>query len=245
MTPEEFVPGILAEPDDDTPRLIYADWLEERGDPRGEFIRVQCEMAALLKPQAPWPGMYGDAHLAPRERVRSRRELPRYRKLFSRQLELMLAHSKRWVAPLGSAITGVRFERGFVERGSITAASFLQHASHWYRCTPLRQLHIKTLGRELGSLLGSAHLLHVHSLEFGYSCNFGNHEVSLVAASPNLINLRNLSLSGYNVGESGYDAILHSEHLRNLQTLRGMRAREGLSPSLRSEFEARFGSPRP
>jgi hypothetical protein len=28
------------------PRLILADWLEERGDPRADFIRVQCELAA-------------------------------------------------------------------------------------------------------------------------------------------------------------------------------------------------------
>src|SRR4051794_28257705 len=33
--------AVLAEPDDDTPRLIYADWLEERGDPRAEFIPFQ------------------------------------------------------------------------------------------------------------------------------------------------------------------------------------------------------------
>src|SRR5947208_5706385 len=29
-------------PDDDTPRLILADWLEDRGDPRGEFVRLQA-----------------------------------------------------------------------------------------------------------------------------------------------------------------------------------------------------------
>ena len=28
-------------PDDDAVRLIFADWLEERDDPRGEFIRIQ------------------------------------------------------------------------------------------------------------------------------------------------------------------------------------------------------------
>jgi uncharacterized protein (TIGR02996 family) len=31
--------AILMRPDDDAPKLIYADWLEERGDPRGEFLR--------------------------------------------------------------------------------------------------------------------------------------------------------------------------------------------------------------
>lgn len=37
---------ILAHPEDDLPRLVYADWLEERGEhERAEFIRVQCELA--------------------------------------------------------------------------------------------------------------------------------------------------------------------------------------------------------
>jgi uncharacterized protein (TIGR02996 family) len=44
---EAFLQAILEAPDDDTPRLIYADWLEEQDDPRGEFIRVQCQLARL------------------------------------------------------------------------------------------------------------------------------------------------------------------------------------------------------
>src|SRR5579884_708793 len=37
-SPEEeaFLQAITANPDDETPRLVYADWLEERGDPLGE-----------------------------------------------------------------------------------------------------------------------------------------------------------------------------------------------------------------
>src|SRR4051812_5169077 len=35
--------AILAHPDEDTPRLMYADWLQENGQPeRAEFIRIQC-----------------------------------------------------------------------------------------------------------------------------------------------------------------------------------------------------------
>jgi len=37
-----FLQAILDDPDNDDLRLVYADWLEERGDPRGEFIRLQC-----------------------------------------------------------------------------------------------------------------------------------------------------------------------------------------------------------
>jgi len=40
--------AILAQPEDDTPRLVYADWLDEQGEAeRGEFIRVQVAIAAM------------------------------------------------------------------------------------------------------------------------------------------------------------------------------------------------------
>lgn len=42
-----FLAAITAAPDDDTPRLVFADWLEEHGQgPRAAFIRRQCEAAA-------------------------------------------------------------------------------------------------------------------------------------------------------------------------------------------------------
>ncbi len=38
--------AICEQPWEDTPRLIYADWLDENNDPlRAEFIRVQIEAA--------------------------------------------------------------------------------------------------------------------------------------------------------------------------------------------------------
>ena len=50
---QAFFEEIRDQPNNDVPRLIFADWLEERGDPRGEFIRVQCDLAALFSPTAP------------------------------------------------------------------------------------------------------------------------------------------------------------------------------------------------
>lgn len=43
-THEEFRQAIDQDPDNDTPRLVYADWLDEQGNPRGEFIRIQHEL---------------------------------------------------------------------------------------------------------------------------------------------------------------------------------------------------------
>src|SRR5262245_36042235 len=43
-----FFEAIAAEPDSDAPRLVYADWLDDRGEAdRAELIRVQCELARL------------------------------------------------------------------------------------------------------------------------------------------------------------------------------------------------------
>src|SRR5262245_19322229 len=48
MSPETpFIEAIRANPNDVAARLVYADWLEERGDPRGEFIRIEEEMRPL------------------------------------------------------------------------------------------------------------------------------------------------------------------------------------------------------
>ncbi len=48
MSHEAFQEAIFQEPDDDAVRLIYADWLDENGEPFwAEFIRVQCELATL------------------------------------------------------------------------------------------------------------------------------------------------------------------------------------------------------
>jgi len=46
-TEEAFERDILDHPFDDTRRLIYADWLEERGDERGDFLRLQHDLSRM------------------------------------------------------------------------------------------------------------------------------------------------------------------------------------------------------
>src|SRR2546423_107539 len=48
-----FLRRIKQNPDDDTPRLVFADWLGEQGETgRAEFIRLQCRRATL-EPENP------------------------------------------------------------------------------------------------------------------------------------------------------------------------------------------------
>jgi uncharacterized protein (TIGR02996 family) len=39
---DAFIRAILDTPGDSAPRLVYADWLEERGDARAEYLRLLC-----------------------------------------------------------------------------------------------------------------------------------------------------------------------------------------------------------
>jgi uncharacterized protein (TIGR02996 family) len=90
-----FLQDIKQNPDDDTPRLILADWLEEHDDPRGEFLRVQCELARHL--------------------TKSNRQAA----LKARERELLTAFEREWLAPLqegySAAQSEATFHRGLVQ----------------------------------------------------------------------------------------------------------------------------------
>jgi uncharacterized protein (TIGR02996 family) len=64
---EALLRAVLAHPADDAPRLVYADWLDERGDPRGEYLRVDLELGRA--------GKRADRLLVRARRLR--KELPR------------------------------------------------------------------------------------------------------------------------------------------------------------------------
>jgi len=48
-TEQAFLQSIRASPLDRLPRLVDADWLDERGDDRAEFLRLQCQVVAGLE----------------------------------------------------------------------------------------------------------------------------------------------------------------------------------------------------
>jgi uncharacterized protein (TIGR02996 family) len=49
MTDDEaFIRAIVNAPADDAPRLVYADWLDERDDPRGAYLREEVRFARSM-----------------------------------------------------------------------------------------------------------------------------------------------------------------------------------------------------
>jgi uncharacterized protein (TIGR02996 family) len=42
-----FLRALREDPNDEVSRLVYADWLEEQGDPRGEFLRLEVQLSHM------------------------------------------------------------------------------------------------------------------------------------------------------------------------------------------------------
>src|SRR5687768_7117662 len=71
---DAFVLAILNNIDDDTSRLVFADWLEEHDrESHAELIRVQCELARLPKRSRESKAKARRAELAAREKELLRR----------------------------------------------------------------------------------------------------------------------------------------------------------------------------
>src|SRR5262245_43942577 len=57
MGDDGFIEALKENPDDDSLRLIYADWLEERGDRRGDFLRLECRIRKLDETSAEYQAL--------------------------------------------------------------------------------------------------------------------------------------------------------------------------------------------
>lgn len=106
MTDEDaLLRAIALAPDDDLPRLVYADWLDERGATatgdraRAEFIRLQCEAAAVAKAR-PLPASERDG----------------LRRLRARAYGLLRRNKDRWATGAAGMAIQCRYERGMPER---------------------------------------------------------------------------------------------------------------------------------
>ncbi|MBI1917593.1 MAG: TIGR02996 domain-containing protein [Planctomycetes bacterium] len=135
MDHQGFLRDIIEHPDDDTPRLVYSDWLEEHGKEtdraRAEFIRLQVELA------------------------RQTQDSPRRREQAYRARELLDQYRDRWLKPLHRLrLRDVHFARGFVEKVALTGAALQKHAADMFGSLPVRRLWVTKLSGRASRSLG-------------------------------------------------------------------------------------------
>jgi uncharacterized protein (TIGR02996 family) len=166
--------AIAEEPDDDNLRMIYADWLTERGDPRGEFIHAQVR----------WQQAYRVSDVAGMVQHNGR------------QWTLRRQHETTWLAPLlALGLYNVEFRRGLVESGTITAKDFLKNCHRLFELAPLlRELMFDKEGPDwLPTLAEFPTLRRLESIHF-MDCKTPTTTLGTFASSPYAVNLRKLYL---------------------------------------------------
>jgi uncharacterized protein (TIGR02996 family) len=229
---QSLLRAILDSPEDDLPRLAYADWLMEQGDEeraaRGELIQVQVQLANRAEGLGD-PADWVDAASVPR--------------LKAREQALLAQHGKEWAGPVAGLVDAYQFRKGFVESVTLQAGRWLWGGDTLFTLTPLRRVRLTDginkrvadsplLARlegldfsrtqmsdaGLNVLLASPHLGRLAWLDLSY-CYLTNRGAQALADWPGLARLTHLNL-GYNVlGLPAVQALFASTHWGGVRSL--------------------------
>lgn len=191
---EAFLQRIRAYPDDDAQRLIFADWLDEQGDPRGRFVRVQLALAAL-------PPGAAEAH-----------------KWRAEERELLEAHRAEWEAPFRGLATGCAFRRGFVDEAKVEARVLLRNGADLFAAGPLRHLHLLDVSDSLPAVLRSPFLGRLAALTV-HAQHVGDPLARALAGSEVLAGLKRLAVTRNRLGDAAAELLARSPHLARLEEL--------------------------
>jgi uncharacterized protein (TIGR02996 family) len=234
---DALMAAVCGDPDDDTLRMVYADWLEEHGDAdRAEFIRLQCSLI---------------------------RDTPRERELWHRYgsrwaAEMPVIPGIRWSGfvrgfpqvSVGSGATLTKVATAAwaaspVEQVTLTVLSL--NSARMFAGSPYltRVRHLILCDRRfqdgdldaLVVLLNSPHLGGLRRLDWEQH-RAPDRAVGLVAGCPRLAGLEELTVASERVGRDAVLAVARSAHLRNVRRFWVRSQRFG--PVAAAELKARF-----
>ena len=209
---EALLRAVAATPDDDTPRLIYADCLQETGRPadvaRAQFIRLQIDMARSL---------VGKSWFALSDRL-------------TETCRLASQHAAEWVRELpGWVAEKLRaerpaagdFTRGFVESFRLNWTTFARKADELLAVAPVRHVEFRVDHLRFASAVAnSPFLLSVRALTLSSPEDIGNPTAQSLARSTSVRALEELDLSRCGVTDHGAKCLAGASHLKQLRTLR-------------------------
>ena len=202
-----FLNRIIEAPDDDTVRLVYADWLDENGAPeRAAFIRLQIE-SERAEPVTDNPA-----------REHASRLLDQY--------------GEQWAAEVGfraPGVSSVYFRRGFIESVRAFAAVFVRHGAGWVHRAPVRGLRLTHVAGGSSRLGACRHLQRITELQL-CDPSLGTRDLRELITSQNL-RLRSLQIQGGSgedvwrrqacqVGTDGLGGLAEAPFLAQLERLR-------------------------
>jgi len=191
--------AIIANPAEDTPRLAYADWLDENGEPEwARFIRLQFEIEKL-------PPIGPKASKAKKE-----------------EEALLKKHEKNWAGPIASLVQRCVFRRGFVEYVRVAVADYLTHGDRLFQLAPLREVRFVEIKNQMPALAVSPLLGKAERLAFSNTIMDQLHydgRLEALLASPYLATVRGLNLSMSSLTDADVERVANCPHLGALTHL--------------------------
>ena len=217
---DAFLQTILDHPDDDMPRLVFADWLEEHSNPRGAFIRLQCQRAKLTPYDPGW------------------------KEMLSEESTLLKQFEAEWSKPVLRYVEAVHYRRGFVEHVRVSATKLLKNAERLFRSAPVRSIRLERVdrlaeiaecswlarvteldlnrelfgSRSLQTLIRSEHCRSLRVLRLD-RCTLQATTIQMLASAANLHVLQTLTLAGNALTEESAASLANSPHLTSLREL--------------------------
>jgi uncharacterized protein (TIGR02996 family) len=198
----QLLRAICDDPDDDTARLVYADWLDEHDDPtRAEFVRLQCRLAERTQRETV-PGADPDQQ---------------------REFQLRTQMGERWLAEL-PAVRGIRwngFWRGFATVSVVSAMTLVRAAAKVWSAAPVESVTITGLNANGARVLAGSDVLdriRVLALDRYSTRRDGEKPLRDLLYSPRVGALRRLVLP-YGIEEVGLVVVVESPHLTGLEWL--------------------------
>jgi uncharacterized protein (TIGR02996 family) len=197
-----FLRQIVADPDDDTTRLVYADWLDDHGQAeRAELIRLQIERARL--PQ-------GD---------------PQAAKLLRREKALLAQHGSEWCDTGLGFVGEAELRRGFIEHVTCCPEDALRAGAALVERFPVRSLclRVDSLTQDQARALAQQPwLARLRALSLsraaGTESDDSNAALALILRSPHLHDLEALQLPS-SIGTPGAQAVAKAGALVGLREL--------------------------
>ncbi len=204
---------VLAAPDDDVPRMAYADLLVARGDPRGELIRVQCAIAN------------GDVEYLEKKELKERAE------------KLLETHGAAWRAAAGVPESGeVEWRRGFIDVASLTGEQLAGEVGELlFANEPVRHVKVRVNSKRVATRIAAGTTLQrVTALTL--QGTISDDGVAALLEGP-VDNLRSLNVGGC-VSASGLLALTRCPRLAALErlSLSGSELSGALATALRDRW---------
>ena len=191
---DELLRRVIAAPDDDTPRLAYADWAEDAGDvQRAEFIRLQCRLARMSAAD------------------------PQFAELQQREAELLAQFAGLWALELGNSVSQWAYRRGFVDAVEMCLETSRDEIVALLQKAPIKRLRDISQFCDLQGVVDALpDLAGLEGLELWGLYGFDDQLLDTLLHSPHLANLKTLDLT--NAGDTGNQPCLDLPTIRALAT---------------------------